>query len=104
MKTIEYCPMGIAIADASCEDIATQFLTNQFSTYMNVSNETFITVVRGLICDGICDHKDVRFLFEGKYIQPDIDGRLPVWPVGFCDITEKVLCGMLRGHFAKNDV
>lgn len=95
MKTIEYTNTGITLADCYCEAEARLFLTCPTRDTMRVSNELFILAARALIHEGVVPHTEVRFLFDGQYIAPDKDGILPVWPQGFCDMSEKLLYRML---------
>lgn len=98
MRTIEYTNDGDAIADHNCEAMARFFLCEAEigDITVKVSTENFITIVRALVYEGYCSHTNVQFLFQGKYIKPNEHGRLPDWPVGFCDAVEKALMRMLR--------
>lgn len=99
MKTIEYSRLGDSFPDHDCETEARIFLSapnhDDVKQDINVSSELFILAARALIHEGVIPHTEVRFLFDGQYIEPDKDGRLPVWPQGFCDMSEKLLCRML---------
>ena len=94
MKTIEYNIQGETFADLICEQQAREWLSHPGDDTIVVGTDTFITAVRVLICDGFIPHTEVQFIYDGQPIQPDADGRLPVWPAGFCD-TELLLCSRL---------
>jgi hypothetical protein len=98
MKTIEYSPTGKHFADQECEHEARKFLTSPTETLVVVSSELFILAVRCLIHEGVIPHTEVRFLFDGQYIQPNANGRLPDWSIGFCDKNEILLARLLRNH------
>lgn len=90
MITIEYCQHAQAIADHKCEDRARDLIRSA-DALVQVSSENFIKAVRALIHEGVVSHKNVRFLFEGEFLFTNADGRLPVWPVGFCDTSIRFL-------------
>jgi hypothetical protein len=96
MKTIEYADdgIGVAVSDFTCEQQAKDFLTGDQEA-MCVSTSNFITAVRALIAEGFIPHTSVCFCFLGNIIRPDADGRLSIWPNGFCDVEEKFLCRIL---------
>ena len=98
MKTIEFWAHGKVFADADCEDEARTFLADTVHMSIAVANDLFITAVRVLIHEGVIPHEEVRFLFRGQFLQPDRNGRLGVWPEGFCDTSEGLLSRLLRSH------
>lgn len=95
MKTIEYSPQGEAIADSAAEDRAREFLKGDTDT-INVSTDNFIYAVRALIHENFIAHTDVQFHFNDLFLHPDRNGRLTLWPSGFCDYNEKWLSRLLR--------
>lgn len=97
MKTIEYSGDGIVLADMKCEQYAKDFLTDPSGKdeQIKVATEAFITAVRVHICEGVIPHTEVEFIYNGQTIRPDKDGRLPVWPKGFCDTDEMLLVRLL---------
>lgn len=100
MRIIEYRRNGEAIGDFDCEERAKFFLkeASAGNGRMNVSTSTFITIVRALICEGYADHRDVIFLFEGRYLAVDKDGRMNDWPNGFCDAELNALSRLMQGR------
>jgi hypothetical protein len=98
MKTIEFSPNGEAVSDVLCEENARHFLQNDWAIFISVSSSNFITAARVCICEGIIDHKEVRFLYQGQYLHPSADGRLLEWPMGFCDTEEKLLLRLILGR------
>ena len=98
MRTIEYCRTGEAISDFDCEERARRFLKDASAgdSRMNVSTENFILICRVLVHEDYASHKDVCFLFEGRYILPNSEGRLPEWPNGFCTLFDDALSRILE--------
>jgi hypothetical protein len=94
MKTIEFFSQGEAIADAAAEDRARDFLKGDQDA-ISVSTQNFILATRALISEGFVSNSEVQFRFEGRLLLPDRDGRLPLWPNGFCDHSERWLCRIL---------
>jgi hypothetical protein len=97
MRTIEYCIGGEAISDFHCETRAFSFLKDAHvgDEEIAVSSGLFITAVRCLVKQGAASHLNVRFLFRGKLIYPDLNGRIENWPAGFCDVEERFLSKLL---------
>lgn len=90
MRTIEYAADGIAVADHNADKFARGFLKGD-ETYCKVSTENVITAVRVLVHERRYPHDKVAFLFNGKHLYPNKDGRMPDWPVGFCDYQDRML-------------
>ena len=103
MKTIEYSSTGFASPDAHCEESALRFLQmeDKDSGKCCVSTENFISAVRALICEGKFPHNEVQFLFNGKIIPIDADGRIEEWPAGFCDTIDIFLVRLLTSRRQK---
>lgn len=96
MKTIEYTPDGLPFADAHVESLAREFLLSPVNPQrVEVSTDNFVHAVRALVCEGLISHTEVEFVYEGKVIRCDGDGRIQDWPRGFCDVTEGFLCRIL---------
>lgn len=94
MKTVEYTPNGRAFSDSSSEEEARNFLRSN-KTCIEASTENFITAIRVLVHERRYSHTEVEFLFDGKKMPPDKNGRLREWPYGFCDVNERFLIRLL---------
>lgn len=90
MKTIEYCPDGIAFADAKAEDEVKKFYDSD-ATEIKVSTENFILATRARIKEGHILHTEITILFEDMELYIDAEGRLANWPAGFCDYWDRWL-------------
>lgn len=95
MKTIEYAPEEMAIADAHCEKYARTFLALTGQEHLCVSCENFIHAVRALIAEGVVPHTEVEFIFNGEVLRPNADGSLNRWPAGFCDTADGFMSRLL---------
>ena len=54
-----------------------------------------ILTLRALIKEGVTTCDDCGIRFNGKDIEVNKDGRLPFWPVGFCDVEDGLLSRLL---------
>ena len=59
------------------------------------SNETLIMATRVLIHEGEIPFDSVVFVFKEQELVVDRDGRLPVWPRGFCECSEDFLARLM---------
>ncbi len=109
---IEYAPVGgILVADGDCEARAkacyeeakenekdlsvSRQVIGPIPVYVKTSSFLLIEAVRVLIAEGVINHKEVEFWFEGKEIVPTKSGGLSVWPRGFGDQHENLLFRLL---------
>lgn len=91
---------GIAIADHDAEKTAMALKEIPLA----VSTENVIHAFRLLIHRGFFLHDEVNVFFEneaGSFLPVtfDKDGRTNDWYVGFCDVNDKVLHGLLGWDF-----
>ena len=86
--TIRYCAEGEAVSDFAVEE---WYEKVRAGGDFKVSNELPLTRVRVGIFEGEIPHTDVEFLFEGHVLQPTVEGRLFIWPHGFCDAFSDLL-------------
>ena len=61
------------------------------SMNITVGSSVMIDATRILIMKGKLDYKEVIYRFKGLDLKVDKNGRLPVWPEGFCDIYDNIL-------------
>lgn len=96
MKTIQYSPKGIAIADSVAEELAKLFLTSSEES-IHISTDNFIYATRALVRGGLVLHNEVRFKFGRRIIKLNEDARFLTQPLpnGFCDHTDKWLMRIL---------
>jgi hypothetical protein len=79
MITLIYHKHGRAVPDADAE----KFVRNLADgTSIMVSTENVIYAARCLVKE---EQFDVEFVFEGKVVEHNEDGRIADWPEGFCD-------------------
>lgn len=97
MKIIEYAPEGTPVPDVYAEELARVFLTG-VSEKVVVSTENFVLAARVHVMDGVIPHAEVLFVFGAHAMVPDADGRLVRWPVGFCDVSDKLLSRLMAGR------
>ena len=56
-----------------------------------ISSSVMIDATRVLIMKGKLDYKETIYRFRGLDLGVDKNGRLSVWPEGFCDIYGNIL-------------
>jgi len=49
-----------------------------------------------MIHEKLFPNTEVVFSYGGEIIPPDKNGRLPSWPAGFCDVSERLLDRLLE--------
>ena len=98
MLTVEYHRDGETVADHWAESFVWAKV-KEHNDYGDMSvviaNGLVIDTFRALINEGKINHEQIRFLFNGKYLHPDKNGRISNWPVGFCDCIDDVLDRLL---------
>lgn len=76
---------GTAIRDGQADMIAEMLIHKDGLVCFETASSSLITSVRVAIKKGLIPFQKVTFVFDGKEIKPDVNGRLPEWPKGFCD-------------------
>jgi hypothetical protein len=59
--------------------------------HITVGSSVMIDATRVLIRKGKLDYKETIYQFKGLELGVDKNGRLPVWPGGFCDVYDDIL-------------
>jgi len=89
MITLIYHKNGRPVTDYDAE----KFVKNLKSgTSIMVSTENVIYAARVLVKE---EGLEVEFIFEGKVVEHDKDGRIANWPEGFCDYFDNWLSRLL---------
>lgn len=95
MLFINYTKDGKAFRDHEAEKFAREAydLSKQNDYLVDFATENFLYAVRVLVCRKVIPCEDVKILYEGKEFGGDLNknGRLTVWPPGFCDNSENWL-------------
>jgi hypothetical protein len=99
--TFKYCETGYAFGDFTIIESVTNIYNDVIACHADnatysVSNSHVAEVVSLLICRGVIDYHNVRFLINNKiYTFSDIGEMLPEWPnilnqdyKWICEITE----------------
>lgn len=68
--------------------------------HVRIGNELIMTQFRVSIRQAIRENKmtsnDVEFRFDNEVLKLDKDGRIGVWPTGFCDYSERLYMQLLN--------
>jgi len=62
---------------------------------VSVGSEVLINGFRLAVCRAELDPDEIVFIFKGEELVVNAEGRLPVWPRGFCDLTTHQLSELL---------
>lgn len=88
MKRVVFSNTATPVSDDSAEAHARTLL---YCDELHTSNHLVVDWIRVMIKEGLFDHKDIVFEYNGQILEADRNGRIEHWPLGFCDHTEKVL-------------
>lgn len=105
MLVIKYDPInGKVVSDGLIKDWADNILkkytklksikiVKEKTVIMNITVglSVMIDATRVLIMKGKLNYKEVFYQFRGLNLRVDKNGRLPVWPEGFCDVYDDIL-------------
>jgi len=95
MLKIEYDPRnGKVVPDAfvkSWADDVVKAYEEVLSMHVTVGSSLMIDATRVLIMKGKIDCKEIVYQFENLDLEVGKDGRLPIWPEGFCDVYDNIL-------------
>lgn len=87
MTKITYSSNGIAVGDSNSE----KFVLDNIGKEIEVSSELVVEAARCLVKEGIINHKDILFIYDGEELHCDKYANLDSWPRGFCDTFENLL-------------
>ena len=92
MLIIEYDPInGTVIPDGLIKDWADNLVKTSTNMNITVGSSLMIDTTRALIAKKKINHKEIIYRFKKQDLKPDKNGRLSVWPKGFCDTYDDVL-------------
>ncbi|AND75076.1 hypothetical protein pf16_153 [Pseudomonas phage pf16] len=95
MLTVVYDPInGTAVTDGNAEAFAANVLKSGLEQ-VTVGNTIMIDMFRVLVVRGTIKHTDLKFKYGDVVLSVHENGRLPVWPQGFCDTPEGLLLELL---------
>lgn len=99
MLTVVYDPInGTAVTDGNAEAFAANVLKAGLEQ-VTVGNAIMIDMFRVLVVRGAIKHTDLKFKYGDVVLDVQENGRLNVWPQGFCDTPEDLLLELLdAGH------
>lgn len=103
MLILNYVPHGnngILTPDGEVETTVREWIKRAaddtgITCVMIVGHGLPILTLRALIKEGVTSCDDCGIQFNGKDIEVNKDGRLPFWPVGFCDVEDGLLSRLL---------
>jgi len=95
MLIIEYDPEStVCVPDSKVLDMAKKYnncAKNYPETHLIFGQGLVIDAFRVLVTLKEIDYKEIRFKFKDQIMMVDRNGRLNIWPRGFCDITDSFL-------------
>jgi hypothetical protein len=94
---IEYCSDGMAVPDHKVEPLILTLVRADNSGWIKVSTENVIHGARAMIATRKINHEQITFRFDGEDLNPDKDGRLASWPIGFAGYVDTWSSQLLDG-------
>jgi hypothetical protein len=99
MLTVVYDPdNGTAVPDAAVaswvDDVLHMTVGSDLTVY--VGSEAIVDEIRVRICRGEVSHTSIVFTYKDHMMLPDVNGRIQLWPTGFCDYSVDRLTALLR--------
>lgn len=95
MLTIKYDPTsGKVISDGLIKDWADKVVEDYkeaINMNITVGSGVMVDAIRVLIMKGKLNYKEIVFRFRGLDLGVDKNGRLSIWPKGFCDVYDNIL-------------
>lgn len=100
MLTITYDPTnGKVVSDGLIKDWADKVVEDYkklIDMNITVGSGVMIDATRVLIMKGKLNYKEMVYRFRGLDLGVDKNGRLPVWPEGFCSVYDDILEELLQ--------
>lgn len=100
MLIITYDPIdGEVVSDGLIKNWADKIVEDYkevINMSITVGSGVMIDATRVLIMKKKLNYKEVNYRFKGLNLKVDKNGRLPVWPVGFCDVYDNILEELLE--------
>lgn len=94
-KVVLYSPRGRPVGDDAAVPLAEYFLTIAEEPVFHTSSEVFVNAIRLAVHRGRYPHDRVVFVHRDKVLRLDKNGRIEVWPFGFCTAVSDVLMALL---------
>ena len=102
MLILNYIPhgdKGILTPDGEVETTVREWLQRaddtEVTTVIKVGHALPITCLRALVKEGVTSRDDCGIQFNGRDLPVNEDGRIDVWPTGFCDTEDGLLDRLL---------
>lgn len=97
---IEYSENGEVMSDFKLEE----YILNKYKNNENIKTSSGIVIdySRLLIKNKILDYKKVLYKYKDVLIRVDKYANLESWPIGFNDIYENILLGMMDWNKEEN--
>lgn len=76
---------GTAYRDGEVDTLIEDIKSAKTDQHIIVASEIVITGIRAAIAKKVLESSSIIFVYKGQEIIPNDDGRLPVWPYGFCN-------------------